>query len=245
MTKEEYCKKYFVPEDYLWEILEDSKVVPMIRGKATEYNAYAFLKDSLDPHIFTVDKLNLNAQPGAYDEDVSITHRATGTRLKVEVKNAVRGSFTDGKRCRAPYRDIPHFKVKCHRSRSNMELVNTTNDRYVIGDFDIVISNVLNAIYEGNTMTAELELIDGHLIDFLKEYYNVTTNRELEEAASNDWRITFPEDIAENCNGCLAVPRTPYVRLFEDPHWFKIEDLPIRLEQKAIEITRRRRNRRH
>lgn len=39
-----YCEKYFIPQEYLFEILEDSKVVPMIRGKATEYNAYLFLR---------------------------------------------------------------------------------------------------------------------------------------------------------------------------------------------------------
>ena len=78
-----YCEKYYVPEEYLWEILEDSKVVPMIRGKATEYSAYLFLKAKLDPHKFDVQKLNLNAQNGVDDEDVSITHRQTGIRLKV------------------------------------------------------------------------------------------------------------------------------------------------------------------
>jgi hypothetical protein len=35
-----YCSKYNIPLEYLFEILEDQKVIPMIRGKSTEYNAY-------------------------------------------------------------------------------------------------------------------------------------------------------------------------------------------------------------
>lgn len=238
-SQQEYCNKYFVPEEYLWEILEDSKVVPMIRGKATEYSAYLFLRGYLDNHKFSVDKLNLNAQPGAEDEDVSITHRATGIRLRIEVKNACRGEFTDGKRCKI-LKNIPHFKVKCHRSRSNMDKANTTNDRYVIGDFDLLVTNTLNAIYKGETYTSDFEFISEKRIKILKEYYQVATDRELEEAASQDWRFAFPEDIAEECNGVLAIPRTPYVALENDEHWFKVEDLSERLERKAIEKARER-----
>ena len=241
MNEAEYGQKYFVPSEYFWEILEDTKVIPMIRGKASEYNGFLYLKNHLHSHIFTVDKLNLNAQPNESDEDVSITHRPTGYRLKVEVKNAVRGDFTLGKRAKV-LRDIPHFKVKCHRSRSNMSKAETTNDRYVLGDFDLVMANTLNALYEGNTLTGELQLIDKEEeIAFLKSYYNVTTDRELECAANEDWRFAFPEDIAEDCNGILAIPRTPLVKLEGDEHWFKIDDLEERLVAKAIEKAREQR----
>ena len=53
-----YCDEYDVPQEYLFEILEDSKVVPMIRGKASEYNAYLFMKEHLDSHVWDVQKLN-------------------------------------------------------------------------------------------------------------------------------------------------------------------------------------------
>lgn len=238
-SQEEYCKKYFIPEEYLWEILDDSKVVPMIRGKATEYSAYLFLDTHLDKHKFSVEKLNLNAQPGAYDEDVSITHRSTGIRMKVEVKNACRGDFSDGKRTKV-LKGIPHFKVKCHRSRSNMEKAETTNDRYVLGDFDLLVSNPLNSIYEGATYTSDFKFIDKKLIKILKDFYHVTTDRELEEACNNDWRFVFPEDIAEDCNGTLAIPRTPYVALENDQHWFDFSQLEDRLEQKAIKLAEAR-----
>lgn len=229
-----YCDRYFIPKDYLLEILEDSKVVPMIRGKATEYNAYIFLKNHLDPKKFDVQKLNLNAQSNHTDEDVSITHRRTGVRLMIEVKNACRGSFSDGSRAKI-FRNSPHFKVKCHKSRSNIKKAGTTNDRYIVGDFDLLVSNPLNSIYEGSTYTDELQLIDEKLINILMRHYGVSSEKELENACNNDWRFAFPEDIAENIGGELVVPRTPYVKLDNDSNWFNINKLSEKLEAKAIE----------
>jgi len=103
----EYCRKFNVPLEYLFEILEDQKVTPMIRGKAMEYNAFLLLEANLPRNAWSVQKLNLNAQPGIYDEDISITHRRTGIILKVESKSAVRGSISDGKRSRVM--PEPHF----------------------------------------------------------------------------------------------------------------------------------------
>ncbi|WP_423909508.1 hypothetical protein [Candidatus Spongiihabitans sp.] len=91
----EYCERYNIPLENLMDILEDQKVLPMIRGKATEYIATVVLKKLLGRN-WQVQKLNLNAQQGVYDEDISITHSKTGYRLKVEAKNAVRGSFKMG-----------------------------------------------------------------------------------------------------------------------------------------------------
>ncbi|CAG0939511.1 hypothetical protein BROC_00682 [Candidatus Brocadiaceae bacterium] len=96
----DYCNKFDIPCNFLFEILEDQKVTPMIRGKAMEYNAFLLLDKILPKNIWGVQKLNLNAQPGAYDEDISVTHRRSGVILKVESKSAVRGSMSDGSRSR-------------------------------------------------------------------------------------------------------------------------------------------------
>ena len=79
----EYCSTYNIPRENLLDILEDQKVLPMIRGK-------------------------------------------------VETKHAVRDSFTMGTR-KTP---LPHFKVKRHKSRSHLK--RATNDRYLVGDFDVL-----------------------------------------------------------------------------------------------------------
>ena len=64
---DEYCYKYKIPKEYLFDILEDQKVVPMIRGKATEYQVFTILKQILNPHEWVVSKLNINAQTGMHD----------------------------------------------------------------------------------------------------------------------------------------------------------------------------------
>ena len=156
-----YCREYNIPTEYFLEILNDQKVLPMIRGKASEYTSYLAIKDILPETEWVVNKLNLNAQTNIDDQDISITHRRTGKLLKIETKNAVRGSFTSGIRARICRE--PHFKVKCHRSRSNISLVGTTNDQYSEDCFDVVIANISNAIIQGNTIGNRLELLHNRL----------------------------------------------------------------------------------
>ena len=221
----EYCKDFNIPLKYLFEILEDQKVVPMIRGKATEYNAFMYLQGNLASMVWDVQKINLHAQNNIYDEDISITHRRTGIRLKVESKNACRGSFSTGKRSKIYHE--PHFKVKCHRSRSNIQKADTTNDRYIVGEFDLLVCNPSNALYEGSTIDEKLQVIDNsEMIQILYEHYNVHNDADLIEKCNNDWRFAIPKDIA---NVDESIPRTPYVLLSNDKKWFDVRDLESRL----------------
>ncbi len=215
----EYCETYNIPQDNLLDILEDQKVLPMIRGKATEYIGAAVLKQALDPRDWDVQKLNLNPQPGAYDEDVSITYRRTGDRLKAETKNAVRGSFRMG----GPRHKVkrPHFKVKCHKSRSNFSKAH--NDRYEVGDFDVLLCNVSNSIFRGKSLDRGLPLIDNpDAIRWLKSVYGVSTDDELIRCTYDDWRICLPVTIALDDG---TIPRTPAVLIEDDPNWFSLDDL--------------------
>lgn len=228
----DYCREFNVPHKYLFAILEDQKVIPMIRGKATEYNAFLMLDNFLSKDAWSVQKLNLNAQAGTHDEDISVTHRRTGIILKVECKNAVRGSISDGKNTRVT--TVPHFKVKCHRSRSNIELASTSNDRYSVDSFDLLITNPSNAIYQGNTLGDQLEIVHKiNLRNLLYAYYNTTNKDTLKDICENDWRFAIPEDIAENG----YIPRTPYVKLEDDPNWFRID----KLEAKLLQVVERKR----
>ena len=171
----DYCDNFSIPIEYLFSILEDQKVTPMIRGKAMEYNAYIMLDNILPKNVWSVQKLNLNPQPGSDDEDISITHRRTGLNLKVENKSAVRDSMRDGRRARIIKE--PHFKVKCHRSRSNIKLADSSNDRYSVDTFDLILSNPLNSIYKRNTISEQLEIIDNDsMISILYEYYRVNNS---------------------------------------------------------------------
>lgn len=219
-----YCKKFNVPLPHLFEILEDQKVTPMIRGKAMEYNAYLLLVEILPAAAWSVQKLNLNAQNGVHDEDVSVTHRRTGVILKVESKSAVRGSISDGVRSRIM--KFPHFNVKCHRSRSNISLAGTSNDRYSDDSFDVIITNTSNAIFEGNTVGEHLEVVHKAASkQMLYAHYEVQDDVSLILKAEADWRFCIPTDISENG----FIPRTPYVKLNDDPNWRPLTELEARL----------------
>ena len=227
----EYCKKYNVPLESLMDILEDQKVLPMIRGKATEFVATIFLKRILNQREWQVQKLNLNAQPGKYDEDISITFSRTGDRLKVEAKNAVRGSFRLGTGTKVK---APHFKVKCHKSRSNIKLRNTTNDRYIIGEFDLLICNVSNSVFMKKSLEAKLSLIDDkNVIEWLKSYYNVKKDDQLIRSTYDDWRLCLPHTIAKEDN---SIPRTPTVLMHNDPNWFTPDQLETELKTRVKDI---------
>ena len=236
---EKYCRKYSIPVENLLEILNDQKVVPMLRGKGMEYNVYKLLQQVLGPKEWAVTKLNLSAQPGAPDQDISITHRRTGLTLIVESKSAVRGSMRSGLTSRK--HKVPHFQVKCHRSRSNIKLVGYGNDRYRASDFDVLITNPLNALFAGGTIGEDLELLaDPQLIEMLSKHYNVSEEENLQEAAGMDWRFVLPVEIAEND----LIPRTPTVFLEDDPHWLPIVELPKKVEEVVRQRVSKRRSER-
>lgn len=226
----DYCNTYNIPINCLNDILEDQKVLPMIRGKASEYNAMSIIKNHLDSSEWDVIKLNLNPQRGKTDVDIKITHKRTDIELKAETKNAVRASFSMGSQ-RTKIKK-PHFKVKCHKSRSNLTKQKSTNDRYNIDDFDILLCNVSNSIFKSTKTQKGLHLIDNTNgeIPWLKNFYNVADENDLIKSAYNDWRICVPSSIAETVNGEEVIPRTPYVQMENDPNWFAPDDLESHLQ---------------
>lgn len=222
-----FCQSMQIPPEYFVRIIKDQKVAPMLRGKGMEYSVYLALKSVLDEDEWSVEKMNLSAQLHSPDEDIRITYRRTDTRLKVESKSSARGTFNLGTRAKT-YKGQPQFRVKCHRSRSNIEKVGKGNDRYSVTDFDLILSNLENAIYQKNTVSESLELLyDTKAIAFLKKHYNVRSTAELIQAAYEDWRFVFPKEIGERG----LIPRTPLVKLIDDPHWHPLSELPDRLRE--------------
>lgn len=234
-----YCNTFKIPEEYLLDILIDQKVVPMIRGKATEYAVLLLLQRTLNHREWSVAKLNLNAQTGMHDEDVTITHQRTGIIIKVECKNATRGSFKYTNR--AKFSHEPFCSIKCHKSRSDLSKAKTTNDRYLVGDFDLVISNLSNAIIAGATYSENFELISNErTLQRLAAYYNCAIDyQQLFDATYNDWRFAMAEDIANNG----VIPRTPYVLLENDTNWHSISELETYLTEFVKNHRDRMRNR--
>lgn len=238
---ETYCHTYSIPLEYFFNILNDQKVVPMLRGKGMEYAVFTLIHQLLNPNEWSVHKLNPNPQPGLPDQDISITHLRTGVVLSVETKSAVRGSFTLGAKSRI-HRGVAHFKVKCHRSRSNISLAQTSNDRYQANAFDLLITNPSNALFKVGTIGESLELLGGEgVIPFLYAHYAVFDEQRLIQRAYEDWRFVFPTEIAEEG----FIPRTPAVCLADDAHWKPLAQLQTRLvELVSQKIHSRRRSHR-
>lgn len=176
---EAYCRKYSIPLEHFSEILNNQKVLPMLRGKGMEYNAFIAVNKVLDSNEWTVHKLNSNAQPRTTEQDISVIHRRSGISLGIESKSAVRGSMTTGGRARL-HRGLSHFKVKCHRSRSNIRLAGSSNDRYRVDAFDVIVTTPYNALFKGATIDDNLELLDAPaLIKALYSHYGMSTGEGL------------------------------------------------------------------
>ena len=224
---EAYCKKYNIRVEDFFPILNDQKVIPMLRGKAAEYDAVFTLQRILDPQIWIVNKLNLNPQPGTSDQDIGVTHRRTGTQIIIETKSAVRGSMSTGAKTRR--HKVPHFNVKCHRSRSNKTL--PYNDRYLASDFDVVVATPTNALFKGGTVGEDFELVsESGLLEILYNHYGVSDTISLIDATNKDWRFVLPTAIAEDMAGYDVIPRTPSVLLTHDPNWQSLDRIQPALE---------------
>lgn len=208
-----YCTRYGIPVNHFLEIINDQKVLPMLRGKGTEFSVLDLLREQLSPKIWRVEKLNLNPQPGILDEDIVAIHLETSIRIIVESKNAVRNSFSLGTRAN---RDI-HFKVKCHKSRSF--LGKDINDRYRDDEFDVLFTNPSNSLILPGE---RFELVsDPQVLEFLTKFYASHKPEIIFQKANLDWRVAVSKQIA--IKG--VIPRTPVVLMGNNPYWVTIDEL--------------------
>jgi hypothetical protein len=159
---EAYCHDFNIPIEYIADILNDPKVVPMVRGKAFEFSVLQVLKRVLPKKTWIVDKPMMNAQFGLHDMDVRVIHKRTKKVIGVECKLASKGSF------RAGAKGQSRIKVKCMRSRTLGEgkvkelapilgipekVLTVHNDQYLKENFDVVITSIANAFYETDRET--------------------------------------------------------------------------------------------
>lgn len=222
---EEYCRKFSIPTTYFLDIISDLKVVPMIRGKGFEYLVCEKLERELDPNTWSVTKYNTNPQKNSTDADLVAKHLPSGIEVILECKTAVRGSFrAKGKIC-----NRPHFRVKCHKSRSNTER-SYTNDRYFVDEFDIIISTPANSfIMKGNFDV----LSSTDSIKYLKDVYGYSTWEKVMPSMSNDLRLALTSSIADDDN---TIPRSPIVEIENDPNWVTFD----KAEQLLMTVVKRK-----
>jgi transcriptional regulator with XRE-family HTH domain len=153
---EDFCQKYNIDLENLADVLNDPKVIPMIRGKAFEFTIKTLISEILSPVRYEISNPRINAQTGLEDVDVAIYDKQTNKIYSAECKLAAKGEFS-------LENNLPKIKVKCMRSRTlgetaarqkakrtnlNFELLMIHNDQYIAQDFDLVITSIANAFYE-------------------------------------------------------------------------------------------------
>lgn len=169
---EEFCNKYNILPESLPEILQDPKVLPMIRGKAFEFSALAKFENFLDPTLWKIVKPKINPQFGSHDQDVVITHLESHTNIRVECKLAAKGRYRKVKTKIENKTQYFEIDVKCMRSRTlgekrakqvsaqvniPVDVILIHNDQYLPNSFDIVVTSIANAFYETDEATGNFE----------------------------------------------------------------------------------------
>jgi hypothetical protein len=184
----QFCDTYNIPLEYFPDLIQDPKVIPMIRGKAFEFSVLIILKNILNPEEWSVNKLSINAQLMLQDEDLTITHLPTGKKITLECKLAAKSKYK-----KLSEKALFEIQVKCMRSRTLGEqkvkdlapflnisesVLTVHNDQYLPKDFDFVITSIGNAFYTTDTDTGNyIWNPNSDAIDFLSTLKeNLTTN---------------------------------------------------------------------
>lgn len=233
-----FCQEYNIPPEYLLETLNEPKVIPMIRGKAFEFSVMLALERILAGNgAWTVQKIPMNAQSGAHDIDLQVTHEPTKKRLRLECKLAKKESY------RRKRNGNHELSVKCMRSRTlgvakvheiapklkiSPAMLNIHNDQYLPTDFDFVITSIGNAFYRtdaaGRFIWSPNEK-EVEFLEMLKLYFNNIKTMELKDFAFNMMYIGHTRDIAvlesnsvkcrrKTCpskNDCGFIPNYPII----------------------------------
>jgi hypothetical protein len=167
-----YCNKLNIEASDLYSVLSDSKVSPMIRGKAFEFSMAYRLEDILPKDKWEVSKPNMNAQAGLHDVDVMVRHIESGKVISVECKLAKKGGFGQARINGKNYSKKDFLiGVKCMRSRTTLSVDRVKSgaaaygvtaesfaihsDQYRPSNFDVVATSIANGFYETDEETGE------------------------------------------------------------------------------------------
>lgn len=177
-----FCRKYNIDLENLGDVLNDPKVIPMIRGKAFEFTIKTLISDILSSAKYEISNPRINAQSGLEDVDVAIYDKEKDKTYSAECKLAAKGEFK-------LENNIPRIKVKCMRSRTlgeiaaqqkskrtnlNFELLMIHNDQYIAQDFDLVITSIANAFYETDNQGLFYWCPSEEAMDFLTKINAIT-----------------------------------------------------------------------
>ena len=229
-----YCVDFNIPIDYLSDILRDSKVNPMIRGKGFEFSTLMAFQKILIPEVWEVGKPNMNAQAMQHDVDILVKHIPSGKTISVECKLSKKDSFRISKTGEIS------AAVKCMRSRTlgqeiiaerapimgvTVEQLNAHKDNYLTTDFDVVVSSFGNAFYTTDKENGEYIWTPSSSHREVIEKILQTPNADLKKSAFDYILVAKAADLSpasgfypcarKTCkhqDSCAFIPNYPVVK---------------------------------
>ena len=243
-----YCREHGINIDTLPELLNEPKLVPMIRGIGFEYVIQNYLNDLAKNYKnrFEIRKPNINAQFNIGDIDVEIYDKVNKKSYKCECKLSKNSSFkkTDNetfcniKVMRSRTLGTEKIKETSKNEGVSIEQVSAHKDSYLSNKFDFVITNLRNVFYrttENNIF--QFNPTDDE-IDFLKEYYSLSSQQEVNNFLLNTHFYIKSEDLLPKNNDfkctrracpkpsdCFFVPNYPKFLFNENNKWKRLSDI--------------------
>lgn len=220
----DFCRAYDLTFEHFVEVIQDPKVIPMIRGKSFEFSASERLSKILLEEDWEVKNPQLNPQLASKDVDVGVLRKEDEKEISVECKLAGKDSFKwentlDGYRA--------EIKVKCMRSRTLGDNITATRtakrysidrekvllhkDSYRPDDFDFVVTSLGNSLwitededYVFGGSKNEYEVLSDLFPDFFDEYEGVDN---FQREAFNFFLIADSEKIAAKPSNDISCRR--------------------------------------
>ena len=244
----EYCDRHGILYESIIDIINEPKVVPMIRGIGFEYTVLPILKKQLDPKYFNVDKPVINAQLGKPDIDIRIKHNESKREFTCECKLAKNNSFKlENKKFKKP-----HVQIKVMRSRTlGEEMIKNVSekegipanylsqhkDSYLYTHFDFVFTNIRNAFYRTINDVFVFAPTEEE-IEFLSKFTNISKYEEIDDFLK--WNNFFIESkfltpkysekrcsrrICERNENCIFIPNYPIFDLTSSTPWKTLDQI--------------------
>jgi hypothetical protein len=243
-----YCKNHGLDFYTLPLLLNEPKLVPMIRGIGFEYIIQNFLESLSKSYNnqFEVLKPNINAQFNMGDIDIEIYDQKNNKRYRCECKLAKNSSFKKLENETFCYikimrsRTLGDEKIRETSINENIPLdhVAAHKDSYLINKFDFVITNLRNVFYRTTQNNIFKFNPNEEELDFLKEFYGLSSYEEIDNFLLNTHFYIKSKDLIpknndfkctrRNCsmpNECYFVPNYPKFLFNENNKWKKLDNI--------------------
>ena len=246
----DYCNEHGLDFEMLAEVLNEPKVVPMVRGIGYEYVVINYLsKLLLGDTRFAAGKTIVNSQLTVKGSDAEIFDKQTNKLIRLECKLAANGSFSLGTKGNS----FPHCKIKIMRSRTlgeemirrvaengvaTIEELTAHKDSYLPDGFDFVITNLRNAFY----ITTEEDLFKFSPTEeqwhFLSNFANTSNRTEIDNFLKYTHFYIKATDLTPNgshtsCNRrgcpnpttCNFIPNYPIFNMGGTRNWKELKNI--------------------